>query len=143
MSGPFGEFRLSDADREMVWIAGGSGMAPFWSMIRQMKRDGVSRETTYFFGAVQKRDLFLLDELHELESELPWFRFVPALSGPAEEDRWDGEQGLITEVVDRNIEEGTEAEGYLCGSPGMIDAATKVLQHKGIPESRTFFDTFA
>jgi Na+-transporting NADH:ubiquinone oxidoreductase subunit F len=143
MTGPFGEFRLSDTDREMVWIAGGSGMAPFWSMVRQMKQDGVSRSVTYYFGAVRPRDLFLVDELRALEKELPGFRFMPALSGPQEEDHWDGEQGLITEVVDRNLKDGTEVEGYLCGSPGMIDASTKVLQQKGITEARTFYDKFA
>jgi Na+-transporting NADH:ubiquinone oxidoreductase subunit F len=142
-SGPYGDFELSETDREMIWIAGGSGMAPFWSMIRHMKEKNIARKTTYFFGAVQKRDLFLLDELRALEQELDWFTFVPALSGPAEEDHWQGETGLITEVVDRHVSDGSQMEAYLCGSPGMIDAAAAVLHGKGITEERTYYDKFA
>jgi Na+-transporting NADH:ubiquinone oxidoreductase subunit F len=147
LTGPFGDFRLSETEAEMFWIAGGSGMAPFWSILRQMRRDGVERETHYFFGAVGVRDMFFLDELRELEKELPWFHFVPALSGPKDgeddEPEWDGERGLITEVVDRHVEQGTAGEGYLCGSPGMIDASIRVLNDKGITEDRIYYDKFA
>jgi Na+-transporting NADH:ubiquinone oxidoreductase subunit F len=142
-NGPYGEFRLTDTDREMIWIAGGSGMAPFWSIVRDMKRRGLARKCTYFFGAVARRDLFLVDELRRLEEELDWFTFIPALSDPAPEDRWAGQTGLITEVVDRHVSDGSGLEAYLCGSPGMIDAAIEVLRAKGVAEDRTFFDKFA
>ena len=143
LTGPYGEFRMSDTDAEMVWIAGGSGMAPFWSIIRHMQQRGIRRKCTYFFGAVQKRDLFLVEELRRMEQELDWFTFVPALSAPADEDQWEGETGLITEVVDRRVSNGADQEAYLCGSPGMIDAAIRVLQAKGVTEDNTFYDKFA
>jgi len=142
-TGSFGEFRISETDREMVWIAGGSGMAPFWSLLRHMKENDIRRPCTYFFGAVQKRDMFLVEQLQQLERELDWFKFIPALSAPAEGDQWSGETGLITEVVSRHISNGENMEGYLCGSPGMIDASIKVLQEKGITDDRIFFDKFA
>jgi len=144
-SGPYGEFHLSDNDREMVWIAGGSGMAPFWSIVRYMKENNIRRKCTYFFGAVHRHDLFLLEELHELEQELDWFKFIPALSAEGECDDGQCRTGLITEVVDRHFSDaaGAEAEAYLCGSPGMIDAAVTILHAKGITEERTFYDKFA
>ena len=141
-TGPFGEFGLSEGDREMLWIAGGSGMAPFWSIVRHMRDSNIRRPCTYFFGAVQKRDMFLLAELRGLERELDWFHFVPALSAPAAADDWDGQTGLITEVLDRRVEAGTDAEAYLCGSGGMIDAAIKALKAKGIGDERIFYDKF-
>jgi Na+-transporting NADH:ubiquinone oxidoreductase subunit F len=118
-------------------------MAPFWSMVRHLKEVGNDRPVKYFFGAVQRRDLFYVEELRELAKELDWFEYYPALSAPAEEDNWDGDVGLITEVVDKYVEQDTEAEGYLCGSPGMCDAACKVLNAKGITNDRIFFDKFA
>ena len=141
-TGPFGDFRLSETGKPMIWIAGGSGMAPFWSMIRHLKETGNSRPVTYFFGAVAQRDLFYLEELTALAEELPWFEFIPALSGKDIAD-WSGEKGLITDVVRRRVEADTPAEGYLCGSPGMIDAAIAVLHEKGITDERIFFDKFA
>lgn len=142
-NGPYGEFRLTETGSEMIWIAGGSGMAPFWGMIRHMKEQGIRRECTYFFGAVQGRDVFLTDELRQLEREIPWFHYVPALSGEVEGD-WAGETGLITDVVERHLSrEGAGGkEAYLCGSAGMIDAACKVLEKMGIPADRIFFDKF-
>jgi Na+-transporting NADH:ubiquinone oxidoreductase subunit F len=141
-NGPYGEFRLTETDREMVWIAGGSGMAPFWSMVRRMKEAGaVNRKVTYFFGAVNREDLFLTDELRAIEKEMPNFTYVPALSGERL-DGWDGEKGLITEVVARHVGDGGEKEGYLCGSGGMINAAVKVLVAKGVPRDRIYYDSF-
>jgi len=142
-NGPYGEFHLTDTDREMVWIAGGSGMAPFLSFLPHLRERGSTRRCTFFFGAAQRRDLLLLDRLRAAEKERPWFRFVPALSRPAEGDAWDGERGLITEVVARHLADTTvEREAYLCGSAGMIGASLKVLQAKGIPESRIYYDKF-
>ncbi|MHC4561642.1 MAG: FAD-binding oxidoreductase [Planctomycetota bacterium] len=143
LNGPYGEFRLSDTDNPMVWIAGGSGMSPFWSMVRYMKEAGIERPTTYFFGAVQRRDMFFVEELTKLAEELGWFRFIPALSAPAEGDDWPGETGLITEVVGRHMPANVDnLEGYLCGSAGMIDASCNVLLAKGVGQERIFFDKF-
>ena len=59
------------------------------------------------------------------------------------EDEWEGEEGLITDVLDRHLEEGQlHTEAYLCGPPPMIDAAIPVLVRKGISEDRIYFDKF-
>lgn len=142
-SGPYGEFRLSDTDAPIIFIAGGSGMAPIWSMLRHMKEETIRRKATYFFGAVTQRDLFFLDELYQLQRELPDFTFIPALSGEPEDSDWKGERGLITEVVERYYPDSSQHEAYLCGSPGMIDASIKVLIRGGTPEDRIFYDKFA
>ena len=141
-NGPHGDFRLSGTGAEMIWIAGGSGMAPFWSIIRDMDEKGIARPCTYFFGAVARRDMFLLDELTALAKKHDWFHYVPALSRPAPDDRWDGQAGLVTEIVARQVADGAGKEAYLCGSPGLIDAAIKVIKAKGVPGDRIFYDKF-
>jgi NAD(P)H-flavin reductase len=107
-----------------------------------MVQAGIRRKCTLYFGALQRRDLYLLDELRKLESEQEWFTFVPALSAPGEEDDWTGETGLITDVLDRHLRDPADIEVYLCGSPEMIAAGRVVLQRKGIPSERTFFDEY-
>jgi Na+-transporting NADH:ubiquinone oxidoreductase subunit F len=141
-NGPYGQFGLTDSDREMVWIAGGSGMAPFWGMVRHMHEKRIARPCTYFFGARTRDDLFLADELRALEAKMPNFTFVPALSEPPEGGGWDGETGLITEVVDRRVEDLAEVECYLCGSGGMIRAAIRVLEAKRANKERIYYDEF-
>ncbi|MDQ3590696.1 MAG: hypothetical protein M3392_10755, partial [Actinomycetota bacterium] len=66
----------------------------------------------------------------------------PALSEAGTEDEWDGETGLITEVVDRLEGDLTGVEAYLCGPPPMVDAAIELLESKGVSETDTFYDKF-
>ena len=141
--GPFGDFFLRDSDRECVFIAGGSGLAPFRSMLYDMIERGFRRRTRFFFGAVNPRDLYYVDEFMALGRAHDWFEFVPALSGDAKEGDAAYERGLITEVVDRSYESLAGHEGYLCGSPGMIDACIRVLSGKGMPEGQIFYDKFS
>jgi Na+-transporting NADH:ubiquinone oxidoreductase subunit F len=143
INGPYGDFFLRETDNDIIFIAGGSGMAPIKAMLYDMLEKGIDRKTRYFFGARAVRDLFLVEEMRELEKKLPDFQFVPALSEPLPEDNWEGETGLITEVLDRHVEKIENTEAYLCGSPGMIDAAVAVLSKKGLPEDTIYFDKFA
>jgi Na+-transporting NADH:ubiquinone oxidoreductase subunit F len=145
INGPYGDFSLRDTQRDIVFIAGGSGMAPIKSILNDMVEKNIDRKSTYFFGARAVRDLFLVEEMRELEKKLPRFSFVPALSEPQPEDNWEGETGLITDVLDRHLKSGSgdNVEAYLCGSPGMIDAAITVLTKKGIPEELIYYDKFA
>ncbi len=68
------------------------------------------------------------------------FHFVPALSEPQPEDKWTGETGLITQVLERylttRIDRSKPMEGYLCGSPGMLDACISVMKKFEVPEDK-------
>lgn len=141
-NGPYGDFYLRDSHREIIYIAGGSGLAPIKSMLHKMVEEGINRKATFFFGCVSGRDLYFIEEMKNFEEKLPNFKFIPALSDPKPEDNWSGETGLITEVVDRHISSGGDYEAYLCGSPGMINASIKVLESKGIPEEHIYYDKF-
>jgi Na+-transporting NADH:ubiquinone oxidoreductase subunit F len=146
--GPFGDFRIHDTPAAMVCVAGGSGMAPFKSMLNELFDKGSfpEKEIWYFFGARTTRDMFYLDELRALEAKWPRFHFVPALSEPKPEEKWQGETGLITEVLERYIKSDVPKakglEGYLCGSPGMINACINVMTKNGIKDSDIYFDKF-
>jgi Na+-transporting NADH:ubiquinone oxidoreductase subunit F len=147
--GPFGDFHVRDTDAQMICVAGGSGMAPFKSIFQDMiDTDTIrDRDIWYFFGARAKRDLFYLDWLYELDETYENFHFIPALSEPQPEDNWDGPTGLITEVLDgylkNTISAETPKEGYLCGSPGMLDACMAVMGDNGMEPESIFFDKFA
>lgn len=147
--GPFGDFHVRDTPAAMVCVAGGSGMAPFKAMFYDMRERNAfpEKDIWYFFGARTTRDMFYLDELRALEKEWPRFHFVPALSEPKPEENWQGDTGLITDVLDRYIKDkiGKDKglEGYLCGSPGMINACINVMTKNGIPEPQIYFDKFA
>jgi propane monooxygenase reductase subunit len=137
--GPYGVFTLRDqSPRRLLFIGGGAGMAPILCLLRSLAERGIDRPAVYYYGARHETDLFHRDELTALESQLPDFRFVPALS----EGDWAGETGLITDVVER-CEDGFDAvDAYVCGPPPMVEAAQALLIAKGIPESRIYYDKF-
>jgi propane monooxygenase reductase subunit len=143
INGPYGMFTLRDAPgKPLVFIGGGAGMAPVLCLLRSMAERGIDRPATYFYGARRRRDLCFEKELTSLEDTLPGFRFVPALSEPADEDDWDGETGLITDVVRRRAADLQGADAYVCGPPPMVEAALELLPELGVADKRVFYDKF-
>jgi len=141
-TGPYGVFTLRDSSpRRLVFIGGGAGMAPIMSLLRSMAEKGATRRATFYYGARTAADLFALAELAELGRRMPGMRFVPALSDAAD-GGWDGEAGLITDVVDRLEGDLEDVDAYLCGPPPMVDAAIALLERRGCPESHIYFDKF-
>ena len=143
LSGPFGVFTLRESpDAELIFVGGGAGMAPILSLLRSMAERGIGRKATYYYGARQRRDLCFEKELRELEETLPNFRYIPALSEAAPDDDWDGETGLITDVVERLAGNLAGAHAYVCGPPPMVEAAQVMLAVAGVEEKRIYFDKF-
>jgi propane monooxygenase reductase component len=142
LTGPYGVFTLREGDNDLVFLGGGAGMAPILSLLRSMAERGLTRKATYYYGARGRRDLCFEDELRALEDTLPGFRYIPALSEPAPGDDWDGETGLITDVVKRHAAGLAGAHAYVCGPPPMVEAALPLLATLGVPEKRIYYDKF-
>lgn len=146
INGPYGKFYLRDSDRPIIFIAGGSGIAPIKCMLHQMKIMDIKRKAVFFFGVRATKDLFLMDEMKQFEKDLADFQFVPIVSQPEEGSGWTGQTGRVTDVAAEFLKKRgdvSDCEGYLCGSPGMIDSAVQVLIGLGIPEDRHYYDKFA
>ena len=143
LTGPFGVFTLRDSDADLVFVGGGAGMAPILSLLRSMADRGIQRKATFFYGARTRDDLCFEEELRSIAGKLPNFRYVPALSDhdPAQAE-WDGETGLITDVVKRLTGELAGAHAYVCGPPPMVEAAIPLLETLGVPEKRVYYDKF-
>ncbi|MBN1409537.1 MAG: 2Fe-2S iron-sulfur cluster binding domain-containing protein [Spirochaetales bacterium] len=144
---PVGQFRLHESGAIMLCIAGGSGMAPLHSIIFDLVNRGVTdRQVWYFFGARNKKELFYFERFQELEQKWSNFHFIAALSEPLPDDNWKGDVGLITDVLDSYLKDKIKPdfpkEGYLCGSPGMIDACIRVLKAHDVTDENIFYDKF-
>lgn len=148
ISGPYGEFFIKDTKREMVYIAGGAGMAPMRSHLFHLFQTLKTRDrkVSYWYGARSKREMFYTEDFRNIEKEYDNFQYNVALSEPLPEDNWDGYTGFIHQVVLdnylKNHDEPEEIEYYLCGPPMMIDAVQKMLDSLGVPEEMIAFDSF-
>jgi NAD(P)H-flavin reductase/ferredoxin len=141
VEGPAGDFWLRASDAPLLFVAGGSGLAPILAILKDALAAGVTRSVTLLFGAREARDLYALEELDAIAKA--WrgtFRFVPVLSAASDDASWTGARGLVTEKIPELLEPG--AHGYLCGPPAMIDGAIELLRQRGVSREHIHFDRF-
>lgn len=142
MAGPFGEFKYQDTGRDMVLACIGTGLAPIMSILRYMRENEIHRKATLFFSARTRKDLYMVEELEEIQKALPNFKLVCSLTRPTPECHWDGEVGRVPDILEKYVENAAEAEAYLCGNNDMIDSVVTALKAKGMPDTRIYYDKF-
>lgn len=148
VTGPYGTFTLrASSERRLVFIGGGAGMAPILSLLRQIAAKGnFDRDVIFYYGARTQEDLLMLDELKEIGSRIPKFRFVACLSDSDDAD-WDtlgvdGQLGVVTTIVDGQESKLSDADVYMCGPPPMIDTGLEMLDSHCVPQEQIFYDKF-
>jgi len=143
VTGPYGTCVLREhSERDLIFMGGGAGMAPLWSLVNSLAERGSRRKIVYYYGARAPRDIFYANEMTTIGDRLPSYRSVLALSEVGPDQAWSGEVGMITDVTDRLESDLTEHEAYICGPPPMVDAAIALLERRGIPPERIYFDKF-
>ena len=133
-----GTMTLADSDRDLLCVAGGTGLAPIKAIIEQAlaaPSAGSPRKITLFVGARQHFDLYDLDDLQLLESACPALRVLPVLS---DEPGYNGLAGMLPDVVGgHGLFENTEA--YICGPPAMV-RMTAALLAASVPPGQIHHD---
>ena len=144
--GPFGRFsaNLYPEESELVFIAGGVGITPFLSMLRSMRYQGTTRPVTILHACRNEQDLLMQRELTEMaEASAGVLRVVHILSSPGKS--WQGFRGHINrEFIQQQVYELSDRTGfYVCGPPGMMNAAESDLRKLGITKGRIHTERFA
>lgn len=145
--GPFGDFLVKDTDREMVYLGGGSGMAPLRSHLSWLfETKQTTRNVSYWYGARSGQEIYYRDYFEDLASQFENFSYHLALSEPLPEDNWTSHTGYIHEVLKSEYLDGhsnpADIEFYLCGPQPMIQAARAMLKAMNVPEENIAFDEF-
>jgi p-cymene monooxygenase electron transfer component len=142
---PMGSFFLRTSAHPMICVAGGSGLAPLLSILEDARRMNVRRRCAVLFGARTTRDLYALDRLRDIQAAwLGGFEFIPILSAEPAQSEWTGRRGMVTELIASALPDPdwSQVEGYMCGPPGMIDAAIDVLTGLGTGLGSIHYDKF-
>lgn len=145
VNGPHGTFHLRSGEAPIICIAGGSGLAPLLSLLQHARKNRVRRRCVMLFGARTQADLYKIEQFAEIARDwLPSLRFLPVLSHEPANSGWQGLRGLVTEHIASTLPEGERAEmqAYMCGPPGMIDAAIGELTSLGLPLPAIHYDKF-
>lgn len=141
-SGPYGKMQLRDREKDLVFVAGGSGMAPIKALVEEVFSRDFEHEAWFFYGARTEQDLYLVDEWLELEQKHPNFHFIPALSNLSDDSNWSGERGFIADVIKNKMDSCSGMDAYLCGPPIMCQTVTDAFYEKGLRGNHIFLDEF-
>jgi ferredoxin-NADP reductase len=134
--GPFGSFILRPPLHDTVFIATGTGIAPFRSMLHWLLADPErhqGREFWLLFGARCEQDLYYREEFEQLAANHPNFHFMPTLSRAAE--NWKGLRGYVQQHLGEIVGMRTDMHSYICGLDKMVKANRELL--KGLGWDRT------
>lgn len=140
-----GKFTLDGvpADRDLVMIATGTGLAPFMSMLKTYRDTGRWRRFIVIHGARLCGDLAYRSELEQLAAKDPTVTYLPTCSREPDptgrEADWYGLRGRVNVVLEpRAFRELTGVElspenchVFLCGNPSMIDEVSVDLVSRG------------
>lgn len=142
--GPFGEMFLDPeaTAQPVVLVAGGVGLAPMRSMLASLLHGGFTQPVMLFHGVRSRKNLYYEEYYRELARQFPRFSYVPALSNPMIEEGWTGARGMVHQVLEQQLQPAAFTAAYVCGPAPMMQAVTRVLVAKGLPESRIFTDPF-
>ena len=138
ITGPKGRFVLQDDERTCVFVAGGTGLAPFMSMIRTLAARRHARNILLLCGVSRDSDLAWRDELEAIAaSGVVPVQYVPTVSRPEESPAWTGLTGRVESIVplqlDRRGLGPANATIYACGNPQMVDAVAALAAARGFP----------
>jgi ferredoxin-NADP reductase len=130
--GPFGDFILRPPLRDTVFVATGTGIAPFRSMLHWLLAEDDRHRGHQFwllFGARREQDVYYREEFEQLAAEHANFYFLPTLSRA--EAEWKGLRGYVQEHLAEIVGARTDMHAYICGLDKMIMANRELLKSLG------------
>lgn len=130
--GPFGDFILRPPLRDTVFIATGTGIAPFRSMLHWLLADDSRHQGRQFwllFGARRQQDLYYREEFDKLAAQHANFHFLPTLSRA--DDGWKGLRGYVQQHLGEVVGMRTDMHAYICGLDKMVKANRELLKSLG------------
>jgi NAD(P)H-flavin reductase/hemoglobin-like flavoprotein len=128
------------ARRDIVMLAGGTGLAPMKALVGQLESAGGNRRVHLFWGTHFHRELYDLPAMHRLAERLDWVRLVPCVS----HERTVGTQVETGAAVDVALRHGPwpDHEVYICGSPEMVRATLDTVRQAGTPSQLVHVEQF-
>jgi CDP-4-dehydro-6-deoxyglucose reductase len=132
MTGPLGTFTIRPSRGAMIWVATGTGIAPFRSM---WMADRLTRGVTLIYGARYETGLLYHDEWKSAKLD-----FRPTLSRPP--DGWTGRTGHVQSHVVEAIGESRDVDVYICGLKAMVNDVRAKLKQMGFDRKQIVYEKY-
>jgi CDP-4-dehydro-6-deoxyglucose reductase len=143
IEGPLGSFFLrEDSSRPVIFLAGGTGMAPIAGIIQYALKKNIQREFYIYWGARSAEDLYMHDTVQGWAATHPNVKYIPVLSEPKPGDHWQGRTGYVHEAVLQDFDSLAGYDIYASGPPAMVYAAHDAFLPHGLNPQCYYSDAF-
>lgn len=134
LKGPFGTFTLKPTTKEIVLIAGGTGIAPLRSMLYALLEQKGNNKIWLFYRFKTPEEYLFKEEWEALVQQHENFKLIPSVSN--HDPSWNHETDRIQNIITKYIKDPTKVECYICGPPSMVKDTLEALPKLGFaPES--------
>jgi len=140
---PKGSFALpEDASRPLVFVAGGIGITVFRSMLTFIREEDLPYQVTLIYSNRDRESTAFLDELRELEKDLPNFRLILTMT---QDPGWDGEVRKIDAQFFKDYldEDLNRCTFLVAGPPGMVKGMQQALADAGVEEQNVVAERYS
>src|SRR5712671_2922623 len=138
--GPAGSFYLRGIKRPLVLLAGGTGLAPFLSMLGKIAETGSAYPIHLVYGVTNDVDLVGVERLEEFATRIPGFTFSTCV---AARDSAHPRKGYVMAHVESGHLNGGDVDIYLCGPPPMVDAVRAWLGEQSVTPTNFYYEKFS
>jgi benzoate/toluate 1,2-dioxygenase reductase subunit len=139
MTGPFGSFYLRDVERPLLFLAGGTGLAPFLSMLEVLARANSQQKVHLVYGVTRDLDLVLVEQIEAYTARLPNFSYATVVADAASSHP---RKGWVTEHIPADALNDGDVDVYLCGPPPMVDAVRQYFDDEGVKPNSFYYEKF-
>jgi CDP-4-dehydro-6-deoxyglucose reductase len=140
MSAPLGFFVVRNPTKEAVFIATGTGIAPFRGMTPDYLSHPQAKQLTLIFGVRYENSIYYRNEFEELARKHPNFRFWPTLSRA--DASWTGRIGHVQIHLLEGIGDRRDLDVYICGLKAMVDDVRAILKEMGFDRKQIIFEKY-
>ncbi len=143
MTGPYGQFRfIPDEDKKVMFIAGGTGLAPFMSMLKKIEKESLSTDVVLLYSIRFPSEVIMGDELKEIEKKIH-MKTIITVTRPESTDNWDGEKGHINaDMIKKYAPDFMERTAYICGPLNFVKAMKESLEALNVPNIKIKADVW-
>ncbi len=137
ISGPYGMFKIdAEPGKKFLFLAGGSGIVPFLSMIKYVKGKGISIDANTIYSVRFPYEIIYKDELQDFVDHAG-MKLAITVTRPKEGDGWTGQTGRIDSVmIQKYVPDLSDRMCYVCGPMPFVKTLTEALMGLGVDKKR-------
>ena len=139
-TGPSGAFYLRAVTRPVLFLAGGTGLAPFLSMLGKLAVGGGTQPVHLVYGVTNDDDLVCVEQLAGFAARMPAFTFATCVAAEASAHP---RRGYVMAHIDPAHLNGGDVDVYICGPPPMVDAVRAWLSGQGVVPANLYYEKFS